>query len=426
MNYRRAIAGWLLSVAIIAAVAHTLFPGFPKTAIGLLTWSAGLLLMPDISLQTQRQVFILFMVGLIGIAWGLIQQVSVDWQMILSGNALLLGMLAAVSFLRLITRPDTEAGEVLPSGRRAVWSTLIGVHLFGAVINLSSVFIMGDRISRLGRLSQTQTVILTRGFSAAAFWSPFFAAMAAALTYAPGASLPQIWLMGMPLAAFALLMTALGCQRSDNFTGYPMHISALTLPALLALGVLLLHQWKSDWHILGIICLLAPTLSLLVLFIRFKHPLTRIQNHITVDLPGMQNELSLFLAAGVMAAGLNAVFAAFGGWLPFSSFGGIEASLVLFFMVFTSILGVHPVINIAALGTLLAPLNPNGTLLAMTFLSAWSIGVASSPYSGINLSMQGRYQQQGLDSLKWNGIYSAVMLLLSMTALNLFDLFGLD
>ena len=423
---RRAVAGWLLSAAVITAVIHTLAPGFPKAVTGVLTWGAGLLLLPEISKQSRRQVFILIAIGLMGIVWGLTHQVSPDWRMILSGNALLLSMLAAVSFLRLITRPDTEAGEGLPSGRRAVWSTLFGVHLFGAVINLSSVFIMGDRISRLGRLNQAQTVILTRGFTAAAFWSPFFAAMAAALTYAPGATLPQIWMMGIPLALSALLLTALGCQHNDQFTGYPMHPSALILPGFLALCVLLLHQWKSDWHILGIIALLAPGLSLTVLFTRHRQPLSRALKHITTDLPGMQNELSLFLAAGVMAAGLNAVFAAFGGWLPFEDFGGIEASLVLLFMVSTSTLGVHPVINIAALGTLLAPLNPDGSLLAMTFISAWAIGTATSPFSGINLAMQGRYAQQGADSLKWNGLYGVVMLLLSIGVLNLFAAFALQ
>jgi hypothetical protein len=127
-----------------------------------------------------------------------------------------------------------------------------------------------------------------------------------------------------------------------------------------------------------------------------------------------------------MAAGLNAVFAGFGDWMPFDRFGGFEASLLLAFMYVTSLLGVHPVINIAALGTLLAPLEPDGTLLAMTFLSAWGIGVASSPYSGINLAMHGRYGQQTLDSLKWNGLYSLVMLLISVTALNVYAALALD
>lgn len=420
MNRRRAAAGWLLLATIAAAVGYTFVPGFSKLAAGIPAWGAGLLLWPDIPRQTRRQVSLLLLVGAVGIGWGVLLGATPDWRMILAGNALLLAMLAAVSFLRLITRPDTEADESLPTGRRAIWSTLLGVHLFGAVINLSSVFIMGDRIGRKDRLDRAQTVILTRGFSAAAFWSPFFAAMAAAMTYAPGASLPQIWLMGIPLAAAALLITALGCRDQSEFTGYPMHPSALALPGLLALAVLLLHHWRSDWHILGVICLLAPTLSILTVLIRRKEPFIRLRRHIGSTLPDMQNELCLFLAAGLMAAGLNALFAGFGDWLPFAHFGGIEASLLLLFMLATSILGVHPVINIAALGTLLAPIQPDGTLLAMTFLAAWAIGVASSPFSGINLSMQGRYGQQSLDSLKWNGLYSLIMMLLSITTLNLY------
>jgi hypothetical protein len=62
----------------------------------------------------------------------------------------------------------------------------------------------------------------------------------------------------------------------------------------------------------------------------------------------------------------------------------------------------------------------------MTFLSAWAIGVVSSPFSGINLSMQGRYGQRGLDSLRWNGTYSLIMLALSITALNLYAALALS
>ncbi|MEW8049424.1 MAG: hypothetical protein AB2809_03510 [Candidatus Thiodiazotropha sp.] len=106
--------------------------------------------------------------------------------------------------------------------------------------------------------------------------------------------------------------------------------------------------------------------------------------------------------------------------MPFSQFGGMEASMTLLFMLITSIAGVHPVINIAALGTLLAPLQPDGTLLAMTFLSAWAVGVVCSPFSGINLSMQGRYGQHSLASLKWHGNYSLTMFFCSLAALNLY------
>ncbi len=99
-----------------------------------------------------------------------------------------------------------------------------------------------------------------------------------------------------------LLLTALGCREQNRFTVYPMHPTALTLPGLLALAVLLLHQWRSDWNILGIICLLAPSLSVVTVLIRRDNPRIRLRSHIERDLPGMRNELCLFLATGIMAA----------------------------------------------------------------------------------------------------------------------------
>ncbi|WP_369161372.1 hypothetical protein [Candidatus Thiodiazotropha sp. LNASS1] len=420
MKSRRSTAGWLLLAAVVCTAVNTLWPQLTNSWAGLLTWSAGFLLWSELPTHTRRQIVILISIGSMGLLWGLTQHLTPDWAMMLSGNAQLLSMLAAVSFLRLITRPDNNPERVMPQGKRAVWSTLFGVHLFGAVINLSSVFIMGDRLRGKTGLDREQIIVLTRGFSAAAFWSPFFAAMAAAMTYAPGARLERIWLMGMPLAIIALMITGYSRRQPREFVGYPMHPSALALPAVLALAILLIHQLRPEWHILGIICLLSPTLALIVVSARRQQPLLQLQRHITHDIPTMHNELYLFLAANVMAAGLNALFQGFGGWLPFSQFGGLEASMTLLFMLITSIVGVHPVINIAALGTLLAPLQPDGTLLAMTFLSAWAVGVACSPFSGINLSMQGRYGQHSLASLKWHGNYSLVMFFCSIAALNLY------
>jgi hypothetical protein len=69
---------------------------------------------------------------------------------LLTQNTALLGMLAAVSFLRLLRTP--EAGSAgLPKGRGALWRTLGAVHVLGAVINLSAVFIMADRIGADGK-----------------------------------------------------------------------------------------------------------------------------------------------------------------------------------------------------------------------------------------------------------------------------------
>ena len=95
--------------------------------------------------------------------------------------------------------------------------------------------------------------------------------------------------------------------------------------------------------------------------------------------------------------------------------------MTLVVMYLAALAGVHPVIAIAVLGSLLLPLQPNPNLLAMTFLSSWAIGVASSPFSGMNLALQGRYRLAPLDFLRWNGVYSLVMLGAASSVLIAYD-----
>ena len=123
---------------------------------------------------------------------------------------------------------------------------MLGVHLFGAVINISALVIMADRLSRERALSQTQALLLSRTFTLAVFYSPFIGGMGLALAYTPGSRLPVIMLFGAPLAMVGLLlvlsMASLGSSKVlAEFRGYPVHIESLWLAALLAGTVLGLH-----------------------------------------------------------------------------------------------------------------------------------------------------------------------------------------
>jgi len=137
----------------------------------------------------------------------------------------------------------------------------------------------------------------------------------------------------------------------------------------------------------------------------------------------MAGELALFLAAGVLGAGIATVLAVT-GWTPaLERVGATEAWLLLLAMVGLSIVGVHPVISIAtAQGVLSAvPTDPN--LLGMTYLMAWAVGVSISPFSGMHLGMQGRF---GIDSrgyLRWNGSFTLLMLLVHAIALHAYERF---
>lgn len=418
---RRHAAGWLLLGCIVLAVISVFVPGVRATAAGAAAWLAGAALWPDTGVRIRQQASVLGAVGVAGLAWGAWFGAELPWHTAVSGNALLVAMLAAVSFLRLIATPGSGQPRA-PGGRRSIISTLLGLHLFGAVVNLSTVAIMANRMAPESGLDGRQVKLLTRGYGAAAFWSPFFAAMATALTYAPGAHLGALVSVGLPLAAIGLALTAmeLGRNSPDTFRGYPMSPRSLWLPALLAAMILLVHYVAPAISILGIIALLGPTVTLCVLALRAATPVATFRAHVTGDLPLMRNELILFLAAGLMAAGLGAVFDTLGGWVPFARFGGPQAAALLTAMVFLSLLGVHPVASIAAFGTLLAPLSPDQDLLAMTFLAAWSIGTVLSPLSGLNLMLQGGYGVRPRAALRWNAGYCSTMLIIACVALNIY------
>ena len=117
----------------------------------------------------------------------------------------------------------------------------------------------------------------------------------------------------------------------------------------------------------------------------------------------------LFLIAGVFGAGLAAVLDALSISVPFVEFNGVVASVLLLAMFVLAILGVHPVISIAVIGHWLVDMEPNQTLLAMMFLMSWALGVSTSPISGMNLALQGRYGVSGRDIFKWNLPYAIKM-----------------
>ena len=330
-NILRPAAGLLLSLAVALIVTDALLPGPWRVASGVAAWAAGALLWRGINAPARRQALALSGLGVLGLVWGALHDVAPNWARVAAANAPLIGMLAAVSFLRLVTRPPEADANAQPGGKRGILTTLLGVHLFGAVINMSTVFIVAERIKRGASLDSVQVRLLTRGFSTAAFWSPFFAAMAAALTFAPGARLEPLLMVGIPLAALALMLTyrELAAEAASSFRGYPVRFGSLWLPGLLAALVLLLHQWLPEVPILALISLLAPSLSLVVLVLRREHVTATVARHLREGLPAMGSELALFLSAGVLAVGLGSMFATFGNWVPFEHFGGLEAGLTL-------------------------------------------------------------------------------------------------
>lgn len=423
------LIGGLLLLTVLLSVLSALTTVVPVWAAGVSAWGAALLMLVRVRKLQRLQALVMVLLGGGGIGWGWLR--SADSTVLLkaiSANQALIAMLVAVTFLRLVAQSSLGREDASQVGKASIWQTLLGVHLFGAVINYSSVMILGERLTAMGQLRRLQQVVLSRGFSMAAMWSPFFAAMGVALTHAPGAHLLTLTLAGLPVACLALLLAGLELvhdRDADDFVGYPMRPDSLWVPSLLAVSILAGHALFPDMAVLTLVSLTALGLPCLVLLLtRRKHLGRELHEHVTGVLPNMGGETLLFLSAGVLATGISAVVANADLSLHIEHFGATEASVLLVLALLLSILGVHPVITVSSAGGALAPFVSAPDLLGMTFLMCWAVGVVGSPYSGIHLAMAGRFGLNNLKFLRWNASFTLKLLVLQILALHVYEYFG--
>ncbi|MDC8832429.1 hypothetical protein [Alteromonas gilva] len=387
-----AVAGWLSgSVAVVLA------------------WLTMAAMLPTLNRSARKQSLSLFVLGLAGLVVGIALQVDIDWQAVFAANVPLLTMFVAISFLSLTNAPDADAP--LPRGNRAAVITTIGTNLLGAVINLSVVLVFGDRLRRQGTLSNAQQIALTRCFTAAAWWSPFFIATGVALMYAPGMTWTATIIPGVVMTILAIGYTLLDIRRRDpaQFEGYPLQAESLVIPILMAASVLLLHHYFPDVSIIVLISILSVLGSLLFMRERPRGPVIR--HFIEHRLLSAGAQFALFLAAGVFSAGIKTLLAIHPGLIDLHRYPFDAGMFALFSaaMIGAGLVGVHPLISIAVVSPILLPLSPDPASLGFMFLSTWAISTGSGPLSGIGLVMTGRYGISSRQIIKNNWHYVVVM-----------------
>ena len=241
--------------------------------------------------------------------------------------------------------------------------------------------------------------------------------MAVVLTYVGGAELGWLMAGGFPFTAagFALVYGVARWRAQHeiaDFVGYPMQATALKIPGLLIVVVLAIAYGLESLSILVVIALgaLLVTVSVLVVRHGYAGSASRLSGHVQRGLPRIVNELCLFLAAGVLAAGISALMTHGVFDNPFQRFDGGTAATVLGIIVLCAFCGIHPIIMISSFSPMLMSLNPDPNLLAVTYLLGWHLGTCSNPLSGTNLVFQGRYGIPAWRLALWNSPYSLVML----------------
>ena len=394
----RRAAGALIAGMLSLSITSTLWSAVPVLAAPVLAWSSLALLWPGLSVQQRVQAVVFAAVGIAALWWGLGRGATLRIESVLGQNQAILSMLASITLLRLLNPPLRAVETELPRGIGTYLRSMVGVHAFGAVINISAVIIMADRLARAAPLTMPQAQLLSRAFTAVAFYSPFIGGVALALAYTPGSNPLLMMLFGVPLALLALLLLSWYARTGrvddiENFRGYPMHLEGLWLPVVLATAVLGASVLTSAYSVLSLITMLTPLVvggALLVVggLGGFRRSLS---DYVSRRLPEMGGELALFLAAGVLGAGLVAAFGTEHGWIPFEHFDAFNGSLLLLVFPLTSLVCLHPVVIISVAAPLIGATGADPTLLAIVFTMGWGLACALNPMSGINLVLHTRY-----------------------------------
>ena len=181
------------------------------------------------------------------------------------------------------------------------------------------------------------------------------------------------------------------------------------------------YQLTPSLPILAIITFLLPSIALLFNLLKgLSWTVARVRRHSLERLPAMRGEVSLFLCAGLLTQGLTAIAnsATVGGWHLFADFGTAEASLSFAAIVASALVGLHPIIGISVLASVIdLASETQQTLFAQACLAAWAVGTSVGPISGINLSLQGRYGVSGGLIMRHNLGYAAIMSVLVIVSL---------
>jgi len=418
---RRPLAGLLILIMALVTIAVGYLPvsGFvkPLWIAGFCGWAAALLLFVDTPNILRVQVGIIIVLGIGMGLYAVSLGGNMDWDAIIGGNTNLLTMIASVGFLRLVVLPVSEQQTAaLPIGPKAYLQTLLGLNISSSVINISAPILLADRIHEQRPLQRFTSQSMTRVFCGVATWSPFFAAMAVVLTYLDEARLSWIVMAGIPFTVFGFVVVVIEARlryrdQLERFVGYPMHWQSLSVPFILVVCVILVSYVFPDTATLVVIASSALLVTVVILLLRndIKVTVQTLANYTVEGLPRIVNELTLFLAAGLIAAGMLALIQQDIVENPFSQFDSNTAAVILGMILLLAAIGIHPVISISSFTPMILTLEPDHNLLAMTYLLGWNLGTCASPLSGTHLVFQGRYGIPSWKAALWNWPYAIVM-----------------
>ncbi len=314
------------------------------------------------------------------------------------------------------------------------------LFIVSPILNLGSVRIINEFLEDLKLPSVMSAKSYIVGFSTALMWSPYFASVSLVLHYLH-VPFKDYVVYGMGISILSLvvgnLFFVIWEKRNPIAKGQTViqpiekkhrkKLMELILFVILLMIMCLFIESLTKWSMIVIVCLISIFVPLIFIAVTFKWKQAK---PLWMDfrdraVPMMNNEIMLFMSAGMLAFALKGTnvmngVSQFLKVLANQSFFLFALAVLLIVFCLTYI-GIH---QIAVVGALVMQLNPaelgiNSIALAFILLLTWYISTALSPFSGLNLMVSRFSHLSGVQvGLRINGLYILTVVTIGVAAIS--------
>ncbi|NQX60615.1 hypothetical protein [Paenibacillus qinlingensis] len=317
-------------------------------------------------------------------------------------------------------------------------------QIMGVFINVGSIPVVYQMVFVKPQpgMSRLLANALNRGFAGAILWSPYFAAMTlvtSALNLAWSSVL--LYLLGL---AFLSLVVSLAVdyrelrktepeppqeEQAEKLRSavFPVGLGIYLITAIIAIFLL---ERLVELPMVMLICIAAVWFPLIWCIAKGSLAVYRqgLKNHVTVTLPALQKEITLFLAAGFFSGSIGAT--KFGSSIP-AMLAHIPLSISLTFSLLTvaliagtSLIGLHPIVPVTILAGGIDPVSVqiSPIYFAVLLLGSWSLSNPISPASAVNNLLAGLFKKPVFEvtvpNYKFAGCMAIVLIIYLMVVVS--------
>ena len=278
------------------------------------------------------------------------------------------------------------------------------------------------------------------GFSTAMMWSPYFASVSLVLHYL-NVPFNEYLIYGLSFSLLSLLIgnllfafwekrhplvrestAVLPLKRTER-----RQLFKLVSFVVILIGTCLVIESVTNWSMIVIVCLISIIIPFLfaVISSNWKKVIPSLNDFRDRAVPMMNNEIVLFMSAGMLAFALEGTsvmngVSEFLKVLANQSFF-LFASAVLIIGFCLTYIGIHQIAVVGALAMQLDPteLGISSLSLAMILLLTWTTSTALSPFSGLNLLVSRFTHTTGTRvGLRINGVHLLAVVTLGIAIIS--------